>query len=273
LLTLFCSDDTDLPQGIRLPAGRLPAGQEAVFRAMEPGQRITCQAGMLRVAGSGATIDLNGARRYASEVSGLNAAALSQAGQAAWRHAYGLLAHRQQEKAADLRIANMGLAGAASASRLAGIGQVAQYARRLALAARGFEEQSAQDMVRALVGLGGGLTPTGDDFLVGFLAGIWASAGEDARRSQWRTVLRALVLKNSRSTNDISRSYLVLACEGQFSSSLSQLAAFICRGAQPEQVRAAAEIVFQTGHTSGLDAATGLLAGFGAWNADLLLLV
>lgn len=258
LLTVFTSNNTDLPQGIRLQPGN-----EGYIKAMRPGRSVECLDGVLRFAGVATGIRLAGARRYSSPVAGLNTPRLSEAGQAAWRQAFDLLAARQQEKGSDVRVAKL------LSDHADGSDRFASAINRLVHASRGRDQAAAETAVQMLLGLGGGLTPAGDDVLVGFLAGLLSGAGEDAGRTDWVGALGALMRARERTTTDISRSYIVLAAQGQFSGSLSRLAEVICAGASGDEVRQVAGITFQTGHTSGMDAATGLLAGLSVYNEGL----
>ncbi|TLN06983.1 hypothetical protein FDZ74_12870, partial [bacterium] len=61
LLTVFTSNNTDLPQGIRLETGN-----EGYIKEMRASQRVECLDGVLRFAGVVTGLQLSGARRYAS---------------------------------------------------------------------------------------------------------------------------------------------------------------------------------------------------------------
>lgn len=257
LVVLLAGRDIDLPQGIRLPGE-----SEQSLRKFQPGQMVTGRAGVLRAAAADLEIRLDGAQQYSSDVALLNAVTFSSAANAAWRAARDALVARQAETQADIRLLDL---EQRSSTTLTGQKAGAQI-RAVTTAAQNFEMEPAQAAVRALAGLGVGLTPAGDDVLVGFLAGFWAAAGQVELRKRWVAGFGEAVRAASRGTNDISRSYMVLAAGGQFSSSLSSLTAAVCRGTQVELVQQAAEQVFQTGHSSGMDAATGLLAGLSAWN-------
>jgi hypothetical protein len=259
LLTLFVSEDTDLPQGIRLP--RKAA---AIIRNLEVGQKLQYRSGRLQWAG--AEVDLQAAHRYDGAIPPTAKRLWSPETTSAWRTAWDLLAQRQDEKEAALRIRDVDAFLRDAHPGEPRRGDAAPILGELILGMQRLDSGAAAAAIRKLVGLGEGLTPTGDDVLVGLLAAAWARSETDHRRATWVQALAETVREQSHRTNDISRSYLVLAAEGQFSSSLVGLAVAICSGASPQTVRAAAEIAFQTGHTSGLDAATGLLTGLAAWN-------
>ncbi len=49
--------------------------------------------------------------------------------------------------------------------------------------------------VAGLIGLGPGLTPSGDDFLVGYLAGLWCSAGSTRLRVEFLSALGKAIVR------------------------------------------------------------------------------
>jgi hypothetical protein len=119
--------------------------------------------------------------------------------------------------------------------------------------------------VRALIGLGPGLTPSGDDLLVGYMAGLWSTVRDRNERVQFISDLGKRVIRLSRMTNDISRTYLYHAVRGQVSSRLANLAEAISYGENSERLVDIAETAMSVGHTSGMDAVTGLLVGLTVW--------
>ena len=68
-------------------------------------------------------------------------------------------------------------------------------------------------------------------------------------------------------TTEISRTYLLHAVQGQFSSSLSNLAHAIATG---DHVAGPAEEAFRVGHSSGMDSVTGLLLGLAVWSPEIV---
>lgn len=125
--------------------------------------------------------------------------------------------------------------------------------------------------IGALVGLGTGLTPSGDDILTGYVAGLWCTVRRKPQRRAFLGAVANLVVRYSTRTNDIARTYLCLAARGQVSSRLVDLAAAICNGSDAERVWAATEAAMQVGHTSGMETVRGLLLGLAAWDGAGLL--
>ena len=116
---------------------------------------------------------------------------------------------------------------------------------------------AAQRHGTRLVGLGGGLTPAGDDYLVGMCTAFGLpGAGWQSHRQ----LLTRIIENNIGRTNDISRAALRQASRGRVRESIIELARSLVTSdgsALPDRVRR----VLAIGHTSGTDIATGLLGG------------
>lgn len=110
-------------------------------------------------------------------------------------------------------------------------------------------ESAAEELVR-LIGLGIGLTPSGDDFLTGICAGLLLCHLEDLAFSD---IIRRLIREHITDTNDISGAFLTCALDGQFSQSVNGF------WQKPEQ--SSAEILesfAKIGHSSGVDSLCGI---------------
>ena len=104
--------------------------------------------------------------------------------------------------------------------------------------------------ITLLAGRGPGLTPSGDDMLVGYGLGLWL-LGEEA------PFLRALLAVRPRTT-DVSRAHLSALADGRVSESLRALAEAVHAHASRSRIARAIEEVGGIGHTSGADALRGL---------------
>jgi hypothetical protein len=113
--------------------------------------------------------------------------------------------------------------------------------------------------VRRTVGCGPGLTPAGDDVLVGiFTVLVSGAAGSDGLRAAAR-LSRALG-PALLSTTDISRHLLDQAARGLPGRALHELGKALVEGAQDDLLLAALKPVLDTGASSGADACMGLAA-------------
>ena len=111
-------------------------------------------------------------------------------------------------------------------------------------------------LAASLVGMGYGLTPSGDDFLVGLLyvLCICGYMEHDTAKE-----IRSAVRDHLHKTSDLSGQFLKHACAGEFGETFHALLHAVCRGEDgiPEIRRIAG-----TGHSSGVDALNGMAAGW-----------
>lgn len=108
--------------------------------------------------------------------------------------------------------------------------------------------ESATALLKVL-GLGSGLTPGGDDFLCGVLAGLRLSGQEN---SCFSVALKSEIPKRLSDTIDISAAFLSCALEGQYSMAVNSLVSVPGPG---EIFSSFSEI----GHSSGMDTLCGVL--------------
>ncbi|MDP7114213.1 MAG: DUF2877 domain-containing protein [Myxococcota bacterium] len=123
--------------------------------------------------------------------------------------------------------------------------------------------------VRALLGLGPGSTPTGDDVLIGLLAaairfavpGGLAPAGVDALR-------RELAQVPADSTTDVAREMIVHSSRGAFPEDLARFVELLgAPGRPPAAIHRAADDLSALGGSSGADMLGGVLALAGSVSA------
>ncbi len=111
------------------------------------------------------------------------------------------------------------------------------------------------DAIAPLVGLGPGLTPSGDDYLGGILVALAVLGQTDLRDRLWRA-LRPLLAHR---TVDISRAHLQAAAEGFGSEALHRALSAILTGAS-DRIAAAIAALAALGHSSGFAALAGGLS-------------
>jgi Protein of unknown function (DUF2877) len=114
-------------------------------------------------------------------------------------------------------------------------------------------------MVDRVIGFGGGLTPDGDDYLLGYFAALNVSPRPDITLHRQRLAV-AVEPRLSR-TNDISRHYLGRAVQGHFSESLCRLMAELSAPFCPPALATCATGVMAFGAASGADCMAGFLHG------------
>ena len=110
-----------------------------------------------------------------------------------------------------------------------------------------------------LVGLGVGLTPSGDDFLVGYVAALRCRADREAGIGALLRNMADPLERMIAHTHAISRQMLGDALDGRFSEPLIDV---ICAIGGASDVVTATWQGLQSGHSSGADTFCGLLFGF-----------
>jgi len=113
-------------------------------------------------------------------------------------------------------------------------------------------------LVKALVGLGEGLTPSGDDFLVGLLAvlhvtGFLPCSAASPVHAQFCQCIRL-------GTSQLSGEFLRCAFEGHFAEPLVMLVRALC-ALETDAWPAHAATLATVGHSSGVDAMVGIALG------------
>lgn len=113
----------------------------------------------------------------------------------------------------------------------------------------------AAKLLCSLLGLGGGLTPSGDDFLTGVLAGLQYLDPDHPLQTALADELRFRLLDPA-TTNIISAAFLQCAAAGHFSSAI--LAFFERTGDTGDALDTAAGRFLAIGHSSGVDSLSGI---------------
>jgi hypothetical protein len=131
-----------------------------------------------------------------------------------------------------------------------------QGAGELVVGLRAGELETALRGAGRLAGLGGGLTPAGDDFVLGALLGLWAGLYGRSGEGAGELLAEAAAAR----TTTLSAAYLRAAARGECSAYWQRLLAALCAPDQAD-LRPALESLLAVGHTSGADALAGFLAG------------
>lgn len=117
------------------------------------------------------------------------------------------------------------------------------------------EDQTQQASgVNFLLGRGLGLTPSGDDMIVGHLAARLLLR----KKSSILNNLLTELLTEQILTTDISKHYLLCALSGRFSDPVLKLEA-LTTSSNEEQIEKAVQTIISVGHTSGVDLLAGLI--------------
>jgi hypothetical protein len=261
LLTLIVSAEGDLPQGIRVEA---PANFS--FENIEVGEPAVCRDGILHFENISLTVQLSGARRWKCDLPALEFDITNPRLSTAWSLVWEALNKRQRLKSSEIVAEDL---FRSSESPGTGISRRVGEAMRQLIHDTQRYELSDDSSITSLIGLGPGLTPSGDDLLVGYMAGLWCTRRDKSERARFISSLGETISSLSQNTNDISRTYLYHAVRGQVSSRLANLAEAISHGEDHKHLFGLAEAAMKIGHTSGMETVTGLLVGLAAWEGRL----
>lgn len=123
------------------------------------------------------------------------------------------------------------------------------------------DETVCLDGARRLAGLGAGLTPAGDDFLMGVIFALWSTRSEAEASSLAIAIADAAVPR----TTALSGAWLRAAARGEAAQPWHDLINRLARP-NPSSVNDALARIISIGHSSGADA----LAGFATALANLV---
>ncbi len=252
LVTVLAPGSGNLPHGIRCASPIAP-----LCARLRQGQTAALEGATLRVSAADFVVDLSCAAVWNGTVPALLPGVRGAEPLGAFRE----LCETLREQAPDQGIAPALFSSRSPRCTLARA-LVTRLAQTLPLLARATEAADAGAVVStlgALVGLGAGLTPAGDDFIVGYLAALWSRSH---RESGVAALLRALVAPVGRlslHTNAISRQMLLDALRGHFAERLTEVVRCVCSSGD---VAGASLRALQVGHSSGADILCGLLFGY-----------
>lgn len=110
-----------------------------------------------------------------------------------------------------------------------------------------------QNAVAGLLGLGPGLTPSGDDVLAGAMVALHALG----RAARAHAIRDAIADRAERATTPASLAFLAAAADGHATESLHAMVLALLRGDDARDFAAALGAVARVGHTSGFDMLAG----------------
>ena len=249
LLTVAIDDVGGIPGGILVRGTTDLRGF-----GVEPGMAVLTSADGLTIAGAGLRIDASAARPW-------NAALPSAA-----RLASGPTVIDELEVAVEIaRTLAAGRAPSAGFGPLlvtGGSGDPWLDAARLRIerqteALRADELEAAVEPTIGLIGLGTGLTPSGDDYLAGLLAGLDAT-GHGSRAAIASAIADAVPGR----TTGIGAALLIHAARGEYAERLHDVLAAIALG-RSHGLAVAIGRAMAYGATSGADSLVGVFAAIG----------
>ena len=142
------------------------------------------------------------------------------------------------------------------------------HARLLLSGVQTKDLQVSKKEMLSLLGLGPGSTPAGDDFLCGFLLSLsmlslsYGDASFRAFVQAWLNQFVKILNSPIQRTTDISLQMLRSACEGLYPQALISFARTFSEDASDDvQYETSLQVLSEMGHSSGYDAASGLMFG------------
>jgi len=239
LFTVVSHDLSDGPTTLRLGRGA-PVDLRALFR---PGDRLRCRDGVACAPG----------------------VALRLTGAATWRPAPLQAAVSTRQIDTNLRFAAAALARARRSHSSVIDRKGSETVAGLGRACRDLDVGCAALEVERLIGWGEGLTPAGDDVLVGLRAALGAQVGGREDRVQFLVDLSAAMIAQAHRTTPVAAHYLRLAARGHFNADVARLVDALLGARGTMDLAPALLAALDNGATSGADTVTGMIAGLAAW--------
>lgn len=118
------------------------------------------------------------------------------------------------------------------------------------------QDNLQESSVASLIGLGIGLTPSGDDFLVGFIAVL--NIIDIAYSNYLKEKISRLIRLDKLSTTDISKHILENALEGKFSQGILNFIYSLLEE-DKERLEKSIKNILNIGSSSGMDLSIGIV--------------
>jgi uncharacterized protein DUF2877 len=150
---------------------------------------------------------------------------------------------------------------------LAGVGGPAPGLAERAEDLRGWllgRPETPPAVLARLIGFGPGLTPAGDDLLVGLMSVLYRAGAGLARAQTARATLARELRRQAHRSTDVGAHYLRLAADGHFGEPLLDLVDALVGGHGRAVVLARTRDALRVGASSGADAVGGILLGLRA---------
>lgn len=241
------------PVSLSLPDSFLSGGENGFVDVFDAGAEVTISTGSLRLGEL--TVAWQGARQWDPTP----AWPVLRAAQADWQPRLASLVPLLIHEAPANSLAPLLAPTADVSEEIEGgliadkiLGRARQAAADLQAALRQEDRPAARQPATALAGLGGGLTPSGDDYLIGVMHALWATRPA-AEAEAWSELLYQQTIDR---TGPLSTTWLNAAAHGQATGSWHQLLADLLSGSESE-LRATTRRIMAIGHSSGADGLTG----------------
>ncbi len=173
MLTLLSSDMCNTPGGIRLNTPR----DFTFLDYLRAGQSVGSRAKILRISGSSLSVDLRSAEFWSIDLSKL-CIKLNRSGPfRAWKISWTELRKLRGLGGITAIFNDVSDAPLSPSSALL-INRARQHLSMLFRATQELRGDQVADVLTNLIGLGPGLTPSGVDFIVGYVSGLWSTSDD-----------------------------------------------------------------------------------------------
>ncbi len=122
------------------------------------------------------------------------------------------------------------------------------------------EYSSISQSLQEFIGLGGGLTPSGDDFVLGYLLSMKRWGTEFHLANGVKRITQSVLPAAYQSTNSLSANLIECACLGLSDERLIAAVDFLATGALP--LATVSSGLLSWGNSSGADALMGMITAF-----------
>jgi hypothetical protein len=228
-----------------------------------PGEPVRWEAALQRLVGVSATVDLSGAARWANRPPAPGVAPGPVVADRAAAAAAVVRTHGRGEMAGVAGLAGLEPPDASGDPLLRWSTHARGPLQALLRAAATGDVTAADPALRSLIGLGEGLTPSCDDFVLGLLAvlhfGGCGLSGPQAAWGRWLGEQAAALAEKG--TTPVSRNYLRLAAGGGFGERLEAVTLALLAPEPDCDVASTALKLIQHGHSSGTDSLVGVIFG------------
>ena len=254
LITLRASNDKQqLPGAISFSA---PLGFDFSHH-VKHGTNICCRGGILRLSESDLTFDLRLAQNIKLEKNYYSSVNTNIKNDESWQIAWNFLINNRGSAGLILAINKI---EPVTPFDVALVSRAQECIPLLLSAVRKNNIVITKKAASRLVGAGPGLTPSGDDFLVGFLTGAQHTF-QNKEQIKCINFLGSYLSKQVGNSVDISCAYLKHAASGYTIKSLKDLTKLIINDTYRTKIINSINIVLRFGHSSGSDTVFGLLCG------------
>jgi hypothetical protein len=227
---------------------------------VKPHARVTGHGDVICFERTSVVIDLCCAEMGCTSIGHIASDMENSSTRAAWRAAWSKVADAAQPNGFGAFLSSCGCSALTDRLLQVSSARISELMR----STRALDRSAAISAATGAIGMGPGLTPSWDDFLVGYISGLRTTTLGRPERSQFVAALGNAVRAAATATTFASRAQLDHAADGDVSERLVAMLAAMAGGDVGGTAKATAKLL-ELGSTSGTDTAIGALCGLAAW--------